>query len=89
MIGVHLVDKEIGTNCDLFSFFSINCGKIEFQDWYYNSSVLVGGIKNEAHNVVLHDLFMYQSIEYADTIVVGVQFLEHGGVSLAQYDMAA
>ncbi len=49
--------------------------------------MLVDGITKQAHHFVLHGLVKYQSIGFPDNIVVGVQFLADGGITLAEYDL--
>ncbi len=86
-IGAHVSDMNMGKFCFLFNHLHVNIGKIDFEDWTLQNSVLVDGIIRQAHHMILDGLFKYPSIVYPNMIVVGVQFLGQGGIALADYGL--
>ncbi len=74
-IGVSLSDKDMGKFCSVFNHLHNYKGKIDFDNWSLQNSVPIDGITRQAYHMILNGLFIYQSIGYPYTIVVGVHIL--------------
>ena len=82
-IGVRLNDLKMEKICTIHSMN----GKIDFEDWCCDDSVLRDTITKTAHHAVLHGLYRYESQGNSPMVVVGVQFLSDGGIPLLGYDL--
>ncbi len=86
-IGVRLNDMEMEKFCTIINRIHLMNGKIDFEDWRCDNSVLTDTIKKTAHPAVLNGLYRYESQGNSPMVVVGVQFLSDGRIPLLGYDL--
>ncbi len=85
--GVRLNALEMEKFCTIINCIHLMNGKIDFEDWSCDNSVLMDTNTKTAHHAVLHGLYRYEFQGNSPMVVVGVQFLSDGGIPLLGYDL--